>query len=62
MTQNQIYITVAITAIVVFMLVRSGEVRWWQAFSASLLGFCLALTPVGSMVIWAFSLFMGIFG
>ncbi|MCL6300277.1 hypothetical protein [Streptomyces kronopolitis] len=52
MTQGQIYGLVTFLAIVVVMLVRSGEVRSWQALCAGLMGFYLAMTPLGYIVTW----------
>lgn len=52
MTQGQIYGLVTFLAIVVVMLVRSGEVRAWQALCMGLMGFYLAMTPLGYVVTW----------
>lgn len=52
MTHNQMYALVTFLGIVVVMLVRSGEVRAWQAICTALMGFYLALTPAGYIVMW----------
>ncbi|MGY4974854.1 hypothetical protein ACWGCC_37620 [Streptomyces nigrescens] len=56
MTQGQIYGFVTFLAIVVVMLVRSGEVRAWQAICMSLMGFYLAMTPLAHIVVWVVNL------
>ncbi|KIZ17938.1 hypothetical protein SNA_11155 [Streptomyces natalensis ATCC 27448] len=56
MTQGEILFLIAFSALIVVMLVRSGEVKFWQAFIAGLLGFCLALTPLGTTLLWLISL------
>ncbi|MGA5270173.1 hypothetical protein [Streptomyces lydicamycinicus] len=62
MTQGQIYGFVTFLAIVVVMLVRSGEVRAWQAICMSLMGFYLALTPLAHIVVWVVNLIAKAFG
>ncbi|MGA5634475.1 hypothetical protein [Streptomyces lydicamycinicus] len=62
MTQGQIYGLVTFLAIVVVMLVRSGEVRAWQAICMSLMGFYLAMTPLAYIVVWVVNLIAKAFG
>ncbi|MFJ9855556.1 hypothetical protein [Streptomyces sp. NPDC101150] len=52
MSESEIYFLVAFSALVVVLLVRSHEVKFWQAFTAVLLGFCVALTPLGNTLLW----------
>ncbi|MGW2391540.1 hypothetical protein ACWCYK_18855 [Streptomyces lydicamycinicus] len=61
MTQGQIYGFVTFLAIVVVMLVRSGEVRAWQAICMSLMGFYLAMTPLAHIVVWVVNLIVKAF-
>ncbi|MCZ1009436.1 hypothetical protein [Streptomyces lydicus] len=56
MTQGQIYGLVTFLAVVAVMLVRSNEVKAWQAIAIALGGFYLALTPMGYMVTWIVNL------
>lgn len=56
MTQGQIYGLVTFLTIVVVMLVRSGEVKAWQAICMSLMGFYLAMTPFAYVVMWIVNL------
>ncbi|MFI7100165.1 hypothetical protein ACIBK8_12485 [Streptomyces sp. NPDC050161] len=52
MSQGQIYALVTLMAVITVMLVRSGEVKWWQATCIGLMSFYLAMTPIGYAVIW----------
>ncbi|WP_037601629.1 hypothetical protein [Streptacidiphilus rugosus] len=41
---------VAFLAVVVFLLIRSGELRTWQAVLLTVFGFYLARTPLGNVL------------
>ncbi|TQF05417.1 hypothetical protein E6W39_28255 [Kitasatospora acidiphila] len=47
---------VALLGIVIYLLVRSGELRTWHVILTSVFGFYLARThlgdPIGSVVVW----------
>lgn len=62
MSQGNIYVLVIVLAIITVMLVRSSEVKWWQATAIGLMGFYLAMTPMGYMVMWLVNGIRGIFG